>query len=34
MIRYNTELQSVQGYVTSEWKNLGGVKDRDIRIHI
>ena len=29
MIRYNTELQSVQGYVTSEWENLGGVKDRD-----
>ena len=29
MIRYNTELQSIQGYVNTEWENLGGVKDRD-----
>lgn len=29
MIRYNSELKSVQGYVDAEWENLGGVKDRD-----
>ena len=29
MVRYNSELQSVQGYVDTEWENLGGVKDRD-----